>query len=130
MKRRLTTLAAALLGLAVASPLNAAPVSQDDFQAQTTADLVSLCASDPADPLYTAARNFCHGFTVATYRAIVMQQMASRTKHKMFCLPASQPTRDQATAAFVTWASTRPKTLAGSPTDGIAEYLATQYPCP
>jgi hypothetical protein len=130
MKRRLTTLAAALLGLAFAAPSNAAPVSQDDFQAQTTAHLVSLCASDPADPLYTAARNFCHGFTVATYRAIVMEQMASRTKHKMFCLPANQPTRDQATAAFVTWASARPRTLANSPTDGIAEYLAAQYPCP
>jgi hypothetical protein len=130
MKLRLTTLAAALAGLAVASPAHAAPVSQDDFQVQTTANLVSLCASDPADPLYTASRNFCQAFVVATYRAIVMEQMASRTKHKMFCVPATQPTRDQATAAFVAWASARPKTLSSTPTDGIAEYLAAQYPCP
>ena len=130
MKRRLTTLATTLIALAVAAPSNAAPVSQDDFQVQTTAHLVSLCAAEPADPLYTAARNFCHGFTVATYRAIVMEQMATRAKHKMFCLPANQPTRDQATAAFVQWASARPKTLSSSPTDGVAEYLATQYPCP
>jgi hypothetical protein len=130
MKLRLTTLVIALIGVAVASQSNAAPVSQDDFQVQTTAHLVSLCAADPADPLYTAGRNFCHGFAVATVRAIVMEQMATRAKHKMFCLPASQPTRDQATAAFVQWASARPKTLASSPTDGIVEYLAAQYPCP
>jgi len=130
MKRRLTTVVAALLVLAVASPSNAAPVSQDDFHVQTTAHLVSLCAAEPSDPLYTAARNFCHGFAVATVRAIAMQQMATRAKHKMFCLPANQPTRDEATAAFVQWASARPKTLADSPTDGVAEYLAAQYPCP
>jgi hypothetical protein len=130
MNLRITTLAATLAGLTLATSVGAAPVSQDDFQVQTTAHLVSLCAADPSDPLYTAARNFCHGFAVGTYRAIVMQQMATRARHKMFCLPASQPTRDQATAAFVAWANARPKTLASSPTDGIAEYLAAQYPCP
>jgi Rap1a immunity proteins len=130
MKPRLTTLAAALIGSAIASQSNAAPVGQDDFQVQTAAHLVALCSADQADPLYTAARNFCHGFTVATVRAIVMEQMATRAKHKMFCLPANQPTRDQATAAFVTWANARPKTLASGPTDGIVEYLVTQYPCP
>jgi hypothetical protein len=130
MKLRLTTLAVALVALAAASQSDAAPVSQDDFQVQTTASLVSLCGADPADPLYTAARNFCQGFAVATVRAITMEQMATRAKHKMFCLPANQPTRDQATAAFVAWASGRPKTLSSSPTDGIAEYLTAEYPCP
>ncbi len=129
MKRRLTTLVTTVIGLAVASPSYAAPVSRDDFQVQTTAHLVALCAAEPTDPLYTAARNFCHGFAVATYRAIAEEQMATRAKHKMFCMPANQPTRDEATAAFVQWASARPKTLAESPTDGIAEYLVTQYPC-
>jgi hypothetical protein len=130
MKLHLSTLAVALIGLAIASQSEAAPVSQDDFQAQTTAQLVSLCGADSADPLYTAARNFCHGFAVGTYRAILTEEMATRAKHKMFCLPANQPSRDQATAAFVQWASARPKTLSSSPTDGIVEYLQTQYPCP
>ncbi len=135
MKRRLTTMVTALLVVAVASssyaaPASAAPVSRDDFQVQTTAHLISLCAAEPSDPLYTAARNFCHGFAVATVRAITMEQMATKAKHKMFCLPTNQPTRDEATAAFVQWASARPKTLASSPTDGVAEYLAAQYPCP
>lgn len=106
-----------------------APVSQSDFQAETTANLVSLCGAAATDPLYTAAQNFCHGYAVATYRMIAAQQAATRSKRRLFCLPSPQPTRDQAIAAFVQWASARPKTLASPPGDGIVEYLATQYPC-
>jgi hypothetical protein len=109
----------------------ATPVNRDDFQVGTTANLLSLCGATESDPLYTAAQNFCHGYAVATYRAIVMEQMASRAKHKLFCLPSNTaPTRDQAIADFVRWASARPETLSSSPTNGIAEYLAAQYPCP
>ena len=129
MKIGTSTVAAVLLGSVVWSAAHAAPVSRDDFQVETTANLVSLCGATQDDPLYTAAENFCHGFAVATYRAIGMEQMASRVKHKLFCMPPQPPTRDQAIAAFVQWAAGRPQTLASSPTDGIAEYLTTQYPC-
>ncbi len=121
--------AAVLIGVTLQTGAQAAPVSRDDFQAATTANLVSLCSASESDPYYTAARNFCHGFAVATYRAVTMQQMATRTKRKMFCVPASTLTRDQAIANFIEWAGARPKTLASSPTDGIVEYLTVQYPC-
>jgi Rap1a immunity proteins len=125
-----TALMAVLIGSA-GIRAQAAPVTRDDFQVGTTANLLSLCGATESDPLYTAARNFCHGFAVATYRAIVMEQMASRAKHKLFCLPSNTaPSRDQAIADFVRWASSRPDTLSNSPTNGIAEYLAVQYPCP
>ena len=134
MRTGWTTLAAILIGGMVQSALpsdaRAAPVSRDDFQAETTANLVALCGAASTDPLYTAAINFCHGFAVGTYRVLMIDQMATRAKHKMFCLPAPPPARDQAIAAFVQWASGRPKTLASPPTDGMAEYLAVQYPCP
>ncbi len=107
----------------------AATVSPDDFQVPTTGALVTLCTAPDTDPLYTAARNFCHGFAVGTYRAVATEVAASRSKHKMFCIGDTKITRDQAIAAFVQWASARPKTLESSPTDGITEYLATQYPC-
>jgi hypothetical protein len=131
MKTGLRMLLAMIVASMLTAVTQAAPVSRDDFQANTTANLISLCAAAESDPLYTAARNFCHGYAVATYRAIVTQQMASRVKHKMFCLPSTTtPTRDQAIADFVQWASSRPKTLSSSPIDGIAEYLGAQYPCP
>jgi type IV secretory pathway protease TraF len=119
---------AALL-IAAAGSAQAAPVSKDDFQLTTTASLVSLCSAQSTDPLYTAAANFCHGFTVGTYRAIVAEEAASRSRQKLFCPPQQTTTRDQAIAGFVQWASARPKTLESSPTDGIVEYLSTQYPC-
>jgi Rap1a immunity proteins len=125
-----TALMAVLIG-SVGIGAQATPVSRDDFQVGTTANLLSLCGATETDPLYTAAQNFCHGYAVATYRAIVKEQMASRAKRKLFCLPSNTvPTRDQAIADFVRWASARPATLSSSPTDGIAEYLAAQYPCP
>ena len=118
----------AIVGL-VASGACGAPVSRDDFQLETTANLVSLCSATETDPLYTAAVNFCHGFAVGTYRVITTEEAASRSKRKLFCMPANPPSRNQAVSEFVGWASDQPKILADSPTDGIVEYLAAQYPC-
>jgi Rap1a immunity proteins len=115
--------------LIAAAGAQAAPVAKDDFQLTTTASLVSLCSASQTDPLYTAAVNFCHGFTVGTYRAIVAEEAASRSRNKLFCPPQQTMTRDEAIAGFVQWASARPNTLQSSPTDGIVEYLSTQYPC-
>lgn len=120
------TLAAAAL---LASGARAAAVTRDDFQVETTANLVALCSAAATDPLYTPARNFCHGFAVGTYRIIATEEAASRSKRKLFCMPANPPNRDQAIAGFVQWASDRPRVMADRPTDGIVEYLAEEYPC-
>ena len=131
MRTCLRILLAIPVGIVISLGAQAAPVSREDFQVNTTANLVALCSADEADPFYTAARNFCHGYAVATYRVIAMEQMATRTKRKMFCAPSGNPpSRNEAIANFVQWASGRPKTMSESPTDGIAEYLAVQYPCP
>ena len=127
MKRLLIALP--VLGCLAVTDARAAPVSRDDFLATTTGNLVTLCSAAPTDPMYTPAMNFCHGFTVGTYRVIATEEAASRVKKKMFCPPESMPNRDQSIAAFVQWASARPSTLASSPTDGIVEYLASQFPC-
>jgi hypothetical protein len=129
MNRRSTGFALVAVGVLAVSGARAATVTPDDFQLATTANLVTLCSAPEADPLYTPARNFCHGFAVGTYRAVATEVAASRAKHKLFCMPDTPMTRDKAVAAFVQWASARPKTLEESPTDGIIEYLSVQYPC-
>jgi hypothetical protein len=116
-------------GFAAASSARAAPVTRDDFLVNSAANLVSLCTASQSDPMFTPAMNFCHGFVTGTYRVIEAEEAATKRKQKMFCLPENKPTRDQAIAAFVPWASARPKTLGGTPTDAIAEYLSSQYPC-
>jgi len=129
MTRRLTAFTVVAAGVLAIAGARADTVKPDDFQVPTTAALVTLCTAPDSDPLYTAARNFCHGFAVGTYRAVATEVAASRSKHKLFCMGDNAVTRDQAIAAFVQWASARPKTLESSPTDGITEYLATTYPC-
>ncbi len=128
MKSGLITIMA-MAALAAAPARAAAPVSQDDFLVATTANLVSLCDAAPTDPLYTAAKNFCHGFAVGTYRVLEIEEAASRTKRKSYCAPTPLPTREQAVSAFVQWASARPTTLARPPSDGVVEYLIATYPC-
>src|SRR5271170_6494669 len=100
MGKGLVYLAMITIAIGVASGARAAPVSQDDFLATNTANLVSLCSAAETDPLYTPARNFCEGFLVGTYRMIITVQAAMRSKRKVFCAPANGPTRDQAVAAF------------------------------
>jgi Rap1a immunity proteins len=129
MKRHLIPIAAMATVAVGLSSARAAPVTRDDFLVATTANLVALCSAAETDPLYTPARNFCQGFTVGTYRAISAEEAASRSRRKLFCVPANGPTRDQAIADFVKWASGRPKTLASSPSDGVVEFLAAQFPC-
>ena len=129
MRHRSTGFAVIAAGLIAAASARAAPVTQDDFLLATTANLVSLCGAASADALYTPAQNFCHGFIVATFRVVTAEESASRTRHKLFCLPPNPPSRDQAVAAFVQWAASRPKTLASTPTDGLAEYFETAFPC-
>ncbi|MGD0108083.1 MAG: Rap1a/Tai family immunity protein [Rhodopila sp.] len=129
MKKNTISVATLAIASMIASGARAAPVTREDFQVETAANLISLCSAAETDPLYTAARNFCHGFAVGTFRVLATEEAAMKTKRKMFCMPATQPTRDQAIAGFVQWASDRPKPLAGSPTDAIAAYLAAAYPC-
>ena len=129
MRWGLMAAAGVLFGMTVVSDARAAAVSRDDFLVETTGNLVALCGASSSDPLYTAAENFCHGFAVGTYRMISMEQAASRSKRRLYCLPAKQPTRDEAIASFVQWAQARPQTLANPPSDGILEYLTAQYPC-
>jgi Rap1a immunity proteins len=129
MGRGLNYLATIAIITGISSGARAAAVTRDDFLIATTANLVSLCSAAESDPLYTPARNFCQGFTVGTYRLIATEEAATRSRQKLFCMPANGPTRDDAIAKFVQWASGRPKTLASSPTDGMVEYLTTQFPC-
>ncbi|MGD8668292.1 MAG: hypothetical protein PVI58_19985, partial [Desulfobacterales bacterium] len=45
----------------------AGAVSQQDFQVDTTEQLLNLCSATPDDPFYTHAMNFCHGYLVGAY---------------------------------------------------------------
>jgi Rap1a immunity proteins len=102
-------------------------VSDNDFLLQTTGDLVALCRAAPADPYYTAAINFCHGFTVGAYRVLEAENRADM--HHIFCLPDPPPRRAEAISAFAQWVDANPDQKTLRPEDGIAAYMMKQFPC-
>ena len=117
------------LGLGVSAGSVHAAVTQDTFTLQSTGDLVDLCSAAQSDPLYTAAVNFCHGFTVGVFRVLQEEDMAKRSRH-MFCLPSQMPTRNEGIANFIQWANADPGRSALQPADAIAAFLTQQFPCP
>jgi hypothetical protein len=115
-----------LAGAAVPAAARA-QVTEDQFLVRDTADLVALCAAQPADRMFTAAQNFCHGFMVGLYRALQAEQTSRAAP--LFCPPAQTPTRSDAVASFVRWAQVSPARLRLSAADGVATFLVERLPC-
>ena len=106
-----------------------AAVTEDTFQLRSTSDLVELCTAATADPMMTAAVNFCHGFAVGVFRVLEEENAAHRI-NKLFCMPNPAPSRSQALADFVQWAKSTPGMMDQRPADGLLGFLAKTYPCP
>jgi Rap1a immunity proteins len=115
------------LCVATAPTYGHAAVTEDEFLVRTTGDLVDLCKAVSADPYYTAAINFCHGFSVGVYRVLEAENEAK--PRRMFCVPEPAPHRADAIAGFVQWMDANPDEKTHAPADGIAAYLQKQFPC-
>lgn len=106
-----------------------AAVSSDDFLVHTTGQLVALCTAAPSDPLAAPAVNFCHGFAVGVVRVLQEQDADNPGAKPLFCLPAKGLSRNQALSEFVQWVSADPSRMSMPATDGVAGFLAANYPC-
>jgi hypothetical protein len=126
--RLLASLGTGLISLTVLCGTGRAALTEDTFISRTTGDVVALCSATPGDRLYTAAVNFCQGFGAGTYGVLASAQQADPTL-KLFCAPP-EVTRNQAIAAFVSWAGGKPERMSLPATDGIAAFLTETYPCP
>jgi len=118
----------ALCTAIAASPARAA-VTEDNFVLRSAGDLTALCTAAQADPLYTAAVNFCQGFTVGAFRVLQAEEAARRPPH-FFCLADPLPTRSDAITNFVQWVNGDPARSALGGADALAAYLAQRFPCP
>jgi Rap1a immunity proteins len=127
--RRLSLTFCLLSSLAILAPgTSRAAVTAADFQLRNTGDLVALCSATSADPMATAAVHFCEGFGVGVTRVLQQEDAADPSRRPMFCLPGNM-TRDQGVVEFVRWANADPSRLAMPATDGVAAFLAAQFPC-
>jgi hypothetical protein len=103
-------------------------VSQEDFQVDTTEQLIRLCSASPDDPLYNHAMNFCHGYLVGAYDYYEAAHAIGKGP-KMVCFPDPPPSRNDAVNLFVEWVKAHPQYWQKRPVDTEFRFLTETYPC-
>jgi len=125
MKHKLAVL---LFIIVLMGPGLAGAVTQEDFQAKTTRNIINLCTAPPGDPLHQAAVNFCHGFLVGAFRYYAAVN-AGPTGDRLVCLPNPPPSRNHAIAQFVEWAKAHPEYMQERPVETEFRFLMEKWPC-
>ena len=106
----------------------AAAVSEKDFEANSTQDLVNLCSVSADDPLYHQAINFCHGYFEGAYQ--YYESMTSGPKAiKFVCVPDPLPSRNDAIGWFIEWANANPQHMNERPVEAQFRFLMEKWPC-
>ena len=106
----------------------AAAVTEQDFEANTTQDLVNLCSASPDDPMYHQAINFCHGYFVGAYH--YYEAVSSGPKGIRFvCPPDPIPSRNDTIDEFIQWARANPQHWEETPVETEFRFLMEKWPC-
>ncbi len=106
----------------------AAAVSEKDFEANTTQDLVNLCSVSADDPLYHQAINFCHGYFVGAYDYYEAVSGGPEGV-KLVCLPDPMPSRNEAIKMILEWVKSNPQYLQEPPVETEFRFLMEKWPC-
>jgi hypothetical protein len=106
----------------------AGAVTEEDFEAETTQDLLNLCTASPDDPLYHQAINFCHGYLVGAFH--YYEAVSSGPKGNRFvCPPDPRPSRNDTIDKFIEWARAHPQHLGETPVETEFRFLMEHWPC-
>jgi len=122
-KAMIMTLAALLI-----LPALAGAVTEKDFEAKTTQNLMNLCTATTDDPLYHQAVNFCHGYLVGAY-SYYAAAAAGPEGIKLVCFPENPPTRNQSITMFIEWGKAHPQYMQEKPVDTEFRFLMETWPC-
>ncbi len=106
----------------------AGAVSEDDFELDTTADLVELCTVPSSDPLHREAVSFCVGFLVGAYHYHVAEN-AGPSGTLMVCPPDPPPKRSKVGEMFIDWVKKHPQYMNDEPVETWFRFLIETYPC-
>jgi hypothetical protein len=106
----------------------AGAVTEKDFEAETTQDIVNLCTASTDDPLYHQAVNFCHGYLVGAWD--YYEAVSSGPKGiKFVCPPDPVPSRNDSFNRFIEWAKAHPQHMGESPVETEFRFLMEEWPC-
>jgi len=109
-------------------PVFAGAVSENDFEVQTTENLINLCTTPVDDPLHNHAINFCHGYLAGAYH--YYEAISSGPKGiQLVCLSDPSPSRNDAIAMFIEWVKTHPQHLGDKPVETQFRFLMEKWPC-
>jgi hypothetical protein len=124
-----TIVAVLMLIALLAAPALAGPVTKQDFQVQTTQNLINLCTAAKDDPLHNHARNFCHGYLVGAFHYYLEAHDGPKAT-KLVCFAKKRPSRNQAVKMFVDWAQAHPQYMKERPVETEFRFLMATWPCP
>lgn len=105
-----------------------AAVTEEDFVAGTTQNLMNLCTASADDPLYHQAVNFCHGYLVGAFQ-YYLAAAAGPDGVKLVCFPEPPPTRNQAIGMFIDWVKAHPQYMQEKPVETEFRFLMEKWPC-
>jgi hypothetical protein len=112
----------------VLMPALVGAVTEADFQAKTTQNLLNLCTASPNDPYYREAINFCEGYLVGAYQ-YYLAEIGDDMSKALVCLPTPAPSRNEALRMFIAWAQARPEYLNELPVETVFRFLTEKWPC-
>ncbi|MGJ0431020.1 Rap1a/Tai family immunity protein [Methylobacter sp.] len=105
-----------------------AGVTEDDFVAKKTQNLINLCTASPQDPHYRDAIHFCHGYLVGAFH-YYQATTADKRELKMLCAPEPKPSRNEVIDMFVSWAQQHPEYMSEMPVETEFRFLTEKWPC-
>ena len=124
--RRMTLIL--LLAVAISFPGFAGAVSEKDFEAKTTEEMIKLCTASPDDPLYHQAVNFCHGYLVGAFHYYEAAG-SGPAGLKLVCLPDPPPSRNDTIDMFIEWVRAHPQHWKEKPVETEFRFLMQKWPC-
>ena len=103
-------------------------VTDEDFKAQTTENMINLCTASPDDPMHLQAVNFCHGYLVGAYH-YYQAAKSGPGGVEMVCPPNPPPSRNDSIEMFIEWAKAHPQYWNEPPVETEFRFLMEKWPC-
>lgn len=117
-----------LFAAVMVRPGLAAAVTEEDFRARTTEQLMNLCTASADDPHAKEAIQFCRGYLLGAY-AYYVAEISGPEGKRLFCFPDPEPTRNEAIAMFLKWAKDHPQYMDQPPVETEFRFLIETWPC-
>jgi Rap1a immunity proteins len=105
----------------------AAAQSIENFELDTAADLLDVCAPAPGSPEADAALAFCYGYIVGGADLYARLVQAKAIEPWACAEPVPQLTEIR--NAYVDWARSHRSALGGDPADAFWQAMTSAYPC-